>query len=161
MEMVEQETQESQKPQESSAVDMSHVASVLREMTQQIKDIRSEVAIIKGDSQMRTSRNDVSVRTKQTRVFERNEIPVGSAPINVYLRAVASAFVESKYKEVFIMGRGKYTARAIDVALITVNKNIRYAFIDSIKVESVVMDSDKTKEPVSISSILIRLKVQE
>ena len=140
---------------------MSHVASVLREMTQQIKDIRSEVAIIKGDSQMRTSRNDVSVRTKQTRVFERNEIPVGSAPINVYLRAVASAFVESKYKEVFIMGRGKYTARAIDVALITVNKNIKYAFVDDIKIESVTMDSDKTKQPVSISSILIRLKVQE
>lgn len=159
--MVEQETQESQKPQESSAVDMSHVASVLREMTQQIKDIRSEVAIIKGDSQMRTSRNDVSVRTKQTRVFERNEIPVGSAPINVYLRAIASAFVEGKYKEVFVMGRGKYTARAIDVALITVNKNIKYAFVDDIKIESVTMDSDKTKQPVSISSILIRLKVQE
>ena len=159
--MVEQETQESQKPQESSAVDMSHVASVLREMTQQIKDIRSEVAIIKGGSQVRTSRNDVSVRTKQTRVFERNEIPVGSAPINVYLRAIASAFVEGKYKEVFVMGRGKYTARAIDVALITVNKNIKYAFVDDIKIESVTMDSDKTKQPVSISSILIRLKVQE
>ena len=163
--MVEQEIQEEQKSQENSSIDLGQVASALREATEQIRSLKLEVDNLKNKQPMPKpvvkGEKVADVGQKQRKVFEKNEIPVGNAPIGRYLRAVSSAFVEGKFKEVSIMGRGRYISRAVDVALVTVERNIKYAYIDNIKAESVVMNSDKTKEPVNISSIIIRLKVQE
>src|SRR3990167_396009 len=90
--------------------------------------------------------------------YDGNYVPVGSKPAHVYLNAVRRAFMNSR--EVYVMGRGRFISKAADVALISVEKNVKQAVISDIKVKTEAMSSQHDKRPVNVSSIVFTLKIQ-
>lgn len=99
-------------------------------------------------------------RGQKHQKLSNNLVPIGKKPLQDYLRAVIRIF-SNKGKEAYVVGRGRFIVRAADVALITVKNKLKYCYIDDVKLETVTMNSDKTKHPVNVSSISIRLKAQE
>ena len=114
---------------------------------------------IQPDNQVEKPALPTSDSTKKNYVkYDGNYVPVGEKPILVYLNAVRSAFMNNI--EVYVMGRGRFISKAADVALISVEKNVRQAVIFDIKVKTEAMNSLKDKRPVNVSSIVFTLKIQ-
>lgn len=89
---------------------------------------------------------------------EDNSIFIGMKPFMNYVTSVVMQFTTKDADEVFIKARGKFMARAIDVAEVASKRFLK----DKIKVMDIKIDSEEFKNKegrdVRVSTIEITLK---
>ena len=88
-----------------------------------------------------------------------NIIFIGEKPFMNYVTGVVTQFKTKLQKEVVIKARGKFIARAVDVAEVSAKKFLKE---DNIKVQAISIDSEefenKEGKKVSVSTIAITLE---
>lgn len=91
---------------------------------------------------------------------EDNIVLIGNKGFMSYISAISYQFLQQEAEEVIIKARGKYTARAIDVAEVASKKFLQGV----IKVTDVMIDSlehEIDNKKIRVSVIEIRLRKNE
>ncbi len=102
----------------------------------------------------------VQTETKEKKEYsEENTVFIGQKPFMNYITAVVTQFKTNKEKEVVIRARGKFIARAVDVAEVAAKRFLKE---ENIRVKDIEINSEefenKEGRRVNVSTIDITLE---